>query len=154
MVELLFLLSAGIGRTGTFIAMDHFLQAQVEKNVDVVTLVTSLRRQRMKMVQTLVSNGYIDINFPLINEFNKCMYLFRHYYVLIIHQSLYDVLFVFIIQSQYEFVYDALFLFIVQKTGYNCKKYLISHVQLLYRYWTDSGPLHSPSICVPSRMTM
>ena len=48
--------SAGIGRTGSFIALDCALeQAKKEGVVDVMRIVNNLRQQRMKMVQTLVS---------------------------------------------------------------------------------------------------
>ena len=48
--------SAGVGRTGTFIAIDLALeQAKKENVVDIAGIVNRLRQQRMKMVQTLVS---------------------------------------------------------------------------------------------------
>ena len=48
--------SAGVGRTGTFIAVDIALeQAKKEGVVDIAGVVNRLRKQRMKMVQTLVS---------------------------------------------------------------------------------------------------
>ena len=47
--------SAGIGRTGTFIAMDIALeQAKRVGVVDFAGIVNRLRQQRMKMVQSLV----------------------------------------------------------------------------------------------------
>ncbi|XP_019857616.1 PREDICTED: receptor-type tyrosine-protein phosphatase kappa-like [Amphimedon queenslandica] len=47
--------SAGVGRTGTFIALDIALeQAKRERVVDIAGIVNRLRQQRMKMVQTLV----------------------------------------------------------------------------------------------------
>ena len=46
--------SAGVGRTGTFIALDIVLQRlQQEKKINVYDTVKQLRRQRVKMVQTL-----------------------------------------------------------------------------------------------------
>ena len=47
--------SAGVGRTGIFIAMDIALeQARKEGVVDIAGIVNRLRQQRMKMVQSLV----------------------------------------------------------------------------------------------------
>ena len=55
----LFCLSAGIGRTGTFIAIDNILeQLEKEKIVDVPGAITTMRQRRMKMVQTPVSHCY------------------------------------------------------------------------------------------------
>ena len=47
--------SAGVGRTGTFIAVDLALeQARKEGMVDIAGIVNRLRQQKMQMVQTLV----------------------------------------------------------------------------------------------------
>ena len=47
--------SAGVGRSGTFIAIDIALQqAEGEGGVDIPSTITRLRNQRMKMVQTMV----------------------------------------------------------------------------------------------------
>ena len=47
--------SAGVGRTGTFITIDHVLE-QVEKEgvVDIAGVINKIRTQRMKLVQTVV----------------------------------------------------------------------------------------------------
>ena len=49
------LLSAGVGRTGTFITIDHVLE-QIEKEgfVDIPAVIQNLRQQRTTMVQTPV----------------------------------------------------------------------------------------------------
>ena len=47
--------SAGLGRTGTFITIDQTLeQVEKEKVVNIAQVINTIRRQRMKMVQTLV----------------------------------------------------------------------------------------------------
>ncbi|XP_067938982.1 receptor-type tyrosine-protein phosphatase T-like [Watersipora subatra] len=52
--------SAGVGRTGTFIAIDFLLeQAEVEGEINVFHLVQSLRNQRVSMVQTAEQYRYI-----------------------------------------------------------------------------------------------
>ena len=58
--------SVGVGRTGTFIAVDLALeQAKREKVVDIAGIVNRLREQRMKMVQTIVS---IKVPYSIINN--------------------------------------------------------------------------------------
>jgi len=52
--------SAGVGRSGTFIALDMLLdEVRQSDEVDVVDVVTHLRRQRMMLVQTKVSTSLI-----------------------------------------------------------------------------------------------
>ena len=52
--------SAGVGRTGTFITLDIALQqAKKDSLVDVAGIISRLREQRPKMVQSLVSWKHI-----------------------------------------------------------------------------------------------
>ena len=47
--------SAGIGRTGTFIAIDHSIQqAKAEGTVDILSVTHKMREERMGMIQTKV----------------------------------------------------------------------------------------------------
>ena len=49
------LFSAGVGRTGTFIALDNlYHQAMTEECLRPLQMVETLRRQRVNMVQTKV----------------------------------------------------------------------------------------------------
>ena len=62
--------SAGVGRTGTFIALDIALeQANKEGIVDIPGIINRLREQRMKMVQTEVYMSlyiqYLFISFDI-----------------------------------------------------------------------------------------
>ena len=48
--------SAGVGRTGTFIALDVMMERLKErKDIDIFEFVSEMRTSRTKMVQTLVS---------------------------------------------------------------------------------------------------
>ena len=50
--------SAGVGRSGTYIAIDCLIQqAAAEGLVDIVKLVHQMRLERMHMVQTAVSHN-------------------------------------------------------------------------------------------------
>lgn len=47
--------SAGIGRTGTFIALDYMLEEGTEReSLDVINCVSKLRQQRAHSIQTKV----------------------------------------------------------------------------------------------------
>ena len=70
--------SAGVGRTGTFITIDHVLeQRETEGVVDIPGVIQRLRQQRTKMVQTLVhiyayfhgGYAYLGYCFSLLGEF-------------------------------------------------------------------------------------
>jgi len=53
--------SAGVGRTGTFIAIDQLLQNLSEQtHIDVFGQVYKLRKQRPEMVQNVVSFSLLD----------------------------------------------------------------------------------------------
>ena len=54
--HLFWLCSAGVGRTGTYIAIDTLLDViEKETEVDICGIIMRMRQQRMKMVQTVVS---------------------------------------------------------------------------------------------------
>ena len=54
-------LSAGVGRTGTFVTLDVMLQRiSLEDSVDVFGFVRQMRYQRNFMVQTEVSGGRLS----------------------------------------------------------------------------------------------
>ena len=62
---LLLLHSAGVGRTGTFIAVDAMMQRLKEKDdLDISNFVTQMRTKRTFMVQTLVGSktAYISLH--------------------------------------------------------------------------------------------
>jgi len=67
------LFSAGVGRTGTLIAVDILLQHICEnKKVDIFGTVFKLRKQRVNMVQTEVSLLYEWLD--IVSEENvRCM---------------------------------------------------------------------------------
>ena len=51
--------SAGVGRTGTFMAIDMALQqAEKEGIIDIIGIISKMRQKRMKMIQTVVSYSF------------------------------------------------------------------------------------------------
>ena len=68
-----------MGRTGTFIAIDAILkQVEREEIVDVSQVITKMRHQRMKMVQTAVSSVYTCTIYPLHYPRPQEQYRFIH----------------------------------------------------------------------------
>jgi protein tyrosine phosphatase len=60
-LQVCYSVSAGVGRTGTLLALDYLLdQADAEGMVDIYTCVKQLRERRINMVQTLVRYMYIS----------------------------------------------------------------------------------------------
>ena len=52
--------SAGVGRTGTFITLDYMLERiKAEKTINIYEYVSELRKQRVLMVQTVVSTLFL-----------------------------------------------------------------------------------------------
>ena len=52
--------SAGVGRTGTYIAIDYLIkQAELEDKVSIYKCIKDLRLQRMNMVQNKVEYGFV-----------------------------------------------------------------------------------------------
>ena len=71
--------SAGVGRTGTFIALDITLdQMKAEKTVDIKGTMEKMREKRMHMIQTVVGvrlscmrlyNAYIIVSSALSDHY-------------------------------------------------------------------------------------
>ena len=71
--------SAGIGRTGTFIALDYILEeAATEQTVDVKGYVISLRHQRGKSIQTHVRFYREKIDFHEANFSSSKLICTKH----------------------------------------------------------------------------
>ena len=79
--------SAGVGRTGTFIALDRALeQAEMDDVVDIMGIVNSMRQQRMKMVQTLVCTTLSMCEYIYMYAINTQLH-YNNYY----HKTVYSV---------------------------------------------------------------
>ena len=62
-MRLWFVYSAGVGRTGTYIALDAMLeQARAEGQIDVLNFVREMRDKRYLMVQTIVRTDILQLN--------------------------------------------------------------------------------------------
>lgn len=58
--------SAGIGRTGTYIAIDVLYEAgKIDKKINIAEYVKNMRQNQMNMVQTYVSSN--DVHFITCN---------------------------------------------------------------------------------------
>lgn len=61
--------SAGVGRTGVYIALDHLTQHVDDHDfVDIYGLVAELRSERMCMVQNLVRFTYLSMCSPVVKK--------------------------------------------------------------------------------------
>ena len=94
--------SAGVGRTGTFIALDFLTEQGKELGyIDVFGTITTFRSQRVCLVQTLVRLfSILYLQKCLLIDLEDCITVFLG----IIHQKSFNHLF----QDQYIFVHQAL----------------------------------------------
>ena len=75
--------SAGVGRTGTYIAIDILIQKlEKEGTTDVFNVVRNLRFQRRYMVQTVVSIYFITVSdLPLMSPYFSLTSLYLHIFL-------------------------------------------------------------------------
>ena len=67
-----YILSAGVGRTGTFITLDAMMERLKEKdNVNIFEFVSEMRTRRKQMVQTMVRavHTYISSCVPFVYNY-------------------------------------------------------------------------------------
>lgn len=61
--------SAGVGRTGTFIALDRLMQhIREHEYVDILGMVSEMRSHRLSMVQTEVRHWHITPTHTCVNK--------------------------------------------------------------------------------------
>ena len=66
-----YICSAGVGRTGTYLAINNTLdEIEKEQVVDIPGIITKLRQKRMKMVQNYVS-AYRAITAYIIDSLRR-----------------------------------------------------------------------------------
>ena len=91
--------SAGVGRTGTFIALDIALeQLAAERALDLIGIINKMRAQRARMVQTLVGDSMLmDIHvnplenlhfFKLFCRISLCFYMTQVWSMLCVERRL------------------------------------------------------------------
>ena len=86
--------SAGVGRSGTFIVIDHclenFLQQGEKLSVDVFHIVQEMRERRVNMIQTIVSDSsdqvrtsqsIIIVTFNTVMVENLLLYISYKYFL-------------------------------------------------------------------------
>lgn len=75
------MLSAGVGRTGTFIGLDSLLkQGRETGKINVFEFVKQMREDRMTMVQTQVKNNSKEATLCIQMRF-LAMWFFEHSYI-------------------------------------------------------------------------
>lgn len=73
--------SAGVGRSGTYIAADQIL-ARIEhrdQNIDIYNMVKDMRLRRVSMVQTIAQVPTYKISCLIFTHFHKYSFLYKFY---------------------------------------------------------------------------
>lgn len=69
-------ISAGVGRSGTFIALDRLLQHILKYDyVDIFSIVYEMRRERVWMVQNEVTTPFLIMTLHKSDESLNCLFL-------------------------------------------------------------------------------